>query len=240
MSTLHLVRHGQASFLAEDYDVLSELGREQSRCLGRHWLALGFELDAVYAGPRKRQIDTAELAREAWVEAGGKAWPELVVLPELDEYRAEGMMSSVLPQLVSARPDIADLLQQFQGSSDKRTRMRAFERLLQTVMRMWAGGELDLGDGESWTEFTERVNGAMKTMMSRAASGQRIAASSSGGAIGVAIADTIKAPYEQALEFGWALNNGSVSDVLFSAERTNLSRFNVLSHLDSQKLWSYR
>jgi broad specificity phosphatase PhoE len=240
MSTLHLVRHAQASFLAEDYDVLSELGHEQSRSLGRHWHALGFRLDAIYTGPRRRQIHTAELAREAWLAAGGSEWPEIVMLPELDEYRAEGMMSSELPRLVSERPDIAELLQQFQGSSDKRMRMRAFERLLQTVMRMWAGGELDLGDGESWTAFTERVASAMRTMMSRAASGQRVAAFSSGGAIGVAIADIVKAPYEQALEFGWALNNASVSDVLFSSERTSLSRFNVLSHLETPKFWSYR
>ena len=37
MSMLHLVRHGQASFGADDYDKLSELGWQQSRRLGEYW-----------------------------------------------------------------------------------------------------------------------------------------------------------------------------------------------------------
>ena len=37
MSILTLVRHGQGSFFAGDYDVLSTAGAEQSRSLGRYW-----------------------------------------------------------------------------------------------------------------------------------------------------------------------------------------------------------
>jgi broad specificity phosphatase PhoE len=36
MGTLYLVRHGQASFGADDYDQLSELGRRQSVRLGEY------------------------------------------------------------------------------------------------------------------------------------------------------------------------------------------------------------
>jgi broad specificity phosphatase PhoE len=107
-------------------------------------------------------------------------------------------------------------------------------------MKMWAGGQLDLAEGESWSAFTERVGSAMHTLTSASSGGQRVLAFSSGGAIGVAIADLIKAPYEQALELGWALNNASMCEVLFSSERKNLSRFNVLSHLDSPSYWTYR
>ena len=45
MSRLFLVRHGQASFLSDDYDRLSPLGLEQSRRLGQHWLQAGIEID---------------------------------------------------------------------------------------------------------------------------------------------------------------------------------------------------
>ncbi|MEC8667907.1 MAG: histidine phosphatase family protein, partial [Pseudomonadota bacterium] len=34
MPTLYLIRHGQASFGADDYDVLSPIGHEQARALG--------------------------------------------------------------------------------------------------------------------------------------------------------------------------------------------------------------
>jgi broad specificity phosphatase PhoE len=239
MSTLHLVRHAQASFLADDYDVLSELGHEQSRMLGAYWASLGLTFDAVYVGPRRRHRHTAELARSGMREAGGAAWPEPILLPELDEYQAEALMQREVPKLLEARPDLAELLQQFQGHADRRTRMRAFERVLQTVMRMWAGGELTLARDESWTAFTERVSSALRTL-TNTPSGQRIVAFSSGGAIGVAIAEILKAPYEQALELGWALHNSSVCEILFSNERRSLSRFNVLSHLADPSQWTYR
>jgi broad specificity phosphatase PhoE len=240
MSTLHWVRHAQASFLADDYDVLSELGREQARRLGAYWARIGYEFDAVYTGPRRRQIHTAEIARSAMTSAGGGPWPELVVLDELDEYHAESILRAELPNLIAQHPDIAALLQQFQGSVDRREQMRAFERVLQKVMRMWAGGSIDAGGDESWARFMERIAAGVARMTSTSRRGQRVLAVSSGGAIGVAIAEIVKAPYEQALELGWALNNASLSDVLFSTERASLSRFNALPHLDDATLWTYR
>ena len=47
MGTLYLVRHGQASFGAEDYDQLSELGRRQSVRLGQYLRDKGLGFDAV-------------------------------------------------------------------------------------------------------------------------------------------------------------------------------------------------
>ena len=43
MSRIVLVRHGQASFWAAEYDQLSPLGIEQSRLLGEHWGASTME-----------------------------------------------------------------------------------------------------------------------------------------------------------------------------------------------------
>ncbi|MBM3814434.1 MAG: hypothetical protein FJW20_22650 [Acidimicrobiia bacterium] len=58
MSILYVIRHGQASFLSENYDRLSELGERQSRLLGEHWLSRGRRFDQVYYGPCERQIRT--------------------------------------------------------------------------------------------------------------------------------------------------------------------------------------
>ena len=67
MGLVLLVRHGQASFGADDYDVLSETGVEQSRVLGRFLAAAGISPGAVVHGAMKRQRDTAT----AMVEAAG-------------------------------------------------------------------------------------------------------------------------------------------------------------------------
>ena len=50
MSTLAMVRHGQASFLSDNYDQLSAVGREQSALLGSYFAALGEPIDRIYTG----------------------------------------------------------------------------------------------------------------------------------------------------------------------------------------------
>ena len=54
MGTLYLVRHGQASFGAEDYDQLSALGHRQCVALGQYWRERGMRFDAVLTGSLKR------------------------------------------------------------------------------------------------------------------------------------------------------------------------------------------
>jgi len=54
-----LVRHGQASFGADDYDVLSELGREQARVVGREIARRGLRDPVLVCGTLRRQRDTA-------------------------------------------------------------------------------------------------------------------------------------------------------------------------------------
>ena len=66
MGQIVVVRHGQASFGADDYDVLSEAGEEQARVVGRTLATL--EPDLVVHGSLVRQRRTAELA------AGAAGW----------------------------------------------------------------------------------------------------------------------------------------------------------------------
>ena len=90
MSVLTLIRHGQASFFAANYDQLSALGERQSRALGEYWARRELSFDAVYTGPRVRQRHSAELAVTAAREAGHTC-PEPVVLQDLDEYDLKGL-----------------------------------------------------------------------------------------------------------------------------------------------------
>ena len=50
MGSIYLIRHGQASFGADDYDVLSPVGVEQAQVLGRHLADLGIAFDRCIAG----------------------------------------------------------------------------------------------------------------------------------------------------------------------------------------------
>jgi broad specificity phosphatase PhoE len=50
MGHLYLVRHGQASFGADNYDQLSELGGWQSERLGQYFASKGRAFDTVITG----------------------------------------------------------------------------------------------------------------------------------------------------------------------------------------------
>ena len=86
MGVLLLVRHGQASFGADDYDVLSPTGRDQGRLLGR-WLAdRKVEPTVVLRGDMRRHRETAEAMLE------GAGWTaDVGVDPGWDDASLNGL-----------------------------------------------------------------------------------------------------------------------------------------------------
>ena len=70
MGSIYLIRHGQASFGADDYDVLSATGVRQAQVLGEHLAGLGLRLDRCLAGDLQRQRHTASEALGRMREAG--------------------------------------------------------------------------------------------------------------------------------------------------------------------------
>lgn len=81
MGTIYLVRHGQASFGADNYDQLSALGLQQAQQLGRYWQERGMRFDAVYTGTLQRHVQTL-----AGIQDGLPGLPEATALPALNEY----------------------------------------------------------------------------------------------------------------------------------------------------------
>jgi broad specificity phosphatase PhoE len=239
VSTLWLVRHAQASFLEADYDRLSELGHAQAQKLGAHWAAQGIALDAVFSGPRRRQIHTAELVVEAIAGAGGRV-AEIVVLPELDEYRAEEIAEAHLPALLSRHSELAEIVADLHPDRDRKARGRAFDLMLQRVLESWALGEIDADAIESFGAFRARLERALERMTEGQARGRNVAAFSSGGSIGCIVASLLRADPRAALELGFNVNNASVSEIVWSGRRRSLRRFNALSHLPDPATWTHR
>lgn len=224
MSTLYLVRHAQASFLADDYDQLSELGREQARQLGRWFLATGPSFDAVLVGPRRRQRQTAELLAEVL-----PGLPEQGELGELDEYPADEVLRARLPSLAEEHPA---LFAELTNAPEASVRGRALERLLQRALAAWAeAGDRRAHEHESWSDFQARVARALERCTAGAGRGRRVLAVSSAGTIGAMVGQVLGVRAEVCLELGWMLNNASVCEIVFSPGRANLSRFNAVSHL---------
>src|SRR6185295_12106879 len=96
VGALFLIRHGQASYGEVDYDRLSTRGEEQARHVGT-WLRAS-KIDQLYAGPMKRQQQTAAAANI-----------DFETLPDLAEYPAFEMLQHLVPKLVAEDAKFAAL-----------------------------------------------------------------------------------------------------------------------------------
>jgi broad specificity phosphatase PhoE len=239
MSTLLLVRHGQASFFSSDYDRLSPLGEEQSRRLGRFWAERRFQVDAVFTGPRARQVRTATLAGEVCAEAG-LIWPSATQIDELDEMQTEALLENALPALSSKNPEVQALLASFQAAQDRSQAAKSFQRLYERVVHAWVAGELDAGGVEPWVDFCARVQRGIAKLTSAEGSGRTILAFTSGGPIGAAMQLALGTSQETTVELSWMVRNAAISEFLFSGKRFTLSSFNAIPHLPDPTLWTYR
>jgi len=101
---LWLVRHGQAAFATEDYDRLTDLGRQQAAWLGAHLAARGLTFRRIAAGRLRRQQETAEVMADALGGAVG-------TVPGLEEYDSDRLLVNA-----GLRYDRADL--GFSGFTD--------------------------------------------------------------------------------------------------------------------------
>jgi len=238
MSVLYIVRHGQAAFFTDDYDRLSETGIEQGRRVGSFWREDNTEINEVYSGSLKRQIQTAEASAETY-SAEGKSWPELKVLDELNEYNADQVMEKLKPELTEKYAHVRKLANDYNTANKKRQRYRAFHRLLEAVMYYYIAGEYESDGFETWREFHDRVTNAYSRIRNKVRSGRKVAVFTSGGPIGVSIQTCLNAPEQQAGYLNWRVYNASITQFTFSKNRISLDHFNSIGHLPKD-LWTYR
>jgi len=239
MSSLFLVRHGQASFLERNYDKLSAKGEEQSRMLGEYWTGLNICFDHVYSGPKVRQRETARIVGDAYKSAG-LPWPEPVVLPEFDEFQAEAVLERSLPELIEKDSDIRQMHQAFKDSQTRPEQFKTFQQIFEVVIGRWADGKLPLEGIEPWTDFSARVQRGLARFPENGNHGQRIAIFSSGGPVGVAMQRALDLSTEATLKAAWMVRNCSYSEFLFSAGRFTLSSYNATPHFTDPEFLTHR
>ena len=232
MGSLALVRHGQASFGAADYDRLSDRGIEQARALGARWAADG--LTAIYTGPLRRQVDTARIARDVAI-AAGHALPEPIELPGLAELPAFELIARFLPEVARAHPELAGLVD---GSATGGDRAALMDVAFWKVLEGWSQGRFELGAIEPYAVFVDRVQGALATMVARhQAGGARIAAVTSGGPIGLALKRVLGLDDHAMFRLWRVVRNASVTDLLWRSRAAgragdlSLLAFNQVDHL---------
>ena len=244
MSTLLLIRHGQASFGAADYDVLSDPGIRQGRELGCYWADIAQKIDALYTGPRRRHHGTAEQLL-AGARSRGIEYPEARELSGLDEYPAIELLRHWIPILRAEDPSFAALWEPEASESESELKFsrdpRAMERGFSYVVEKWALGELDTGELESFVSFRQRVLAALSHIIESEGRGRTVAVVTSGGPICMAVQWALSLPDDIAMRQGWVIGNGSVSEFRYrDARALTLIGFNNREHLREPNLVTYR
>ena len=169
MGIVLLVRHGQASFGSDDYDVLSETGWEQSRLLGAYLADRGVVPDVVLRGDMRRHRETGE----GMVERAGWSAP-IEAEPGWNEFDHLGV--------VAAYPDLP---------RDRDLDRREFQQFFELATQRWTAGEHDAEYPESYATFRARVGGALSRASQRAGPGGTVVVVSSGGPIATACASLV-------------------------------------------------
>jgi len=210
MATLYLVRHGQASFGADDYDQLSELGVQQSEQLGRYFADRGIRFDAALTGTLKRHAQTlAGISEGLQAELSATAWPGL------NEYNSEALIAAIHPEPLE-RPVTPDLY-------------RHHFRLLRQGLTEWMLGRSHPAHQCSWQTFQQGVLEVLTHI--RQSGAENVLLVSSGGPIACAISHVLATPPEAMVELNMRLRNTAVSEFAFTPKRYALQTYNTVAHL---------
>jgi broad specificity phosphatase PhoE len=213
MSTLTVVRHGQARPFDSNPDQLSALGEQQARALAEYWKRLGVAFDEVWSGTLQRQRQTAELAT-----------PQAPRISEdWNEYDANGILHYFAPPY------------ELEDGAD---RNRKFQKVFEPAMLSWLAAA-DHPRVETWSTFRNRVMRGLRQIQD-GPSNRNVALFTSGGPISVLVQAAIGAQDRSFLEVNWRVKNCSITEFTFSRDRLSLDSFNTLPHLEKPELRTFR
>jgi broad specificity phosphatase PhoE len=212
MGTLYLVRHGQASFGADDYDVLSPLGHQQAVRLGEYFKTKGTKFDAAMTGTLQRQISTfAGIAKGMGTQLEALPWPGL------NEYDSHAVIATV-----------------HSGNLDKPTSPEQYRhhfRLLKDGLTQWMNGVVSPEGMPSYSDFVLGVTSALDHVRKNCTGNVLLV--SSGGPISTAVGYILGCSPEATIELNLRIRNASVTEFAFTPKRHMLVTYNTLPHLDA-------
>lgn len=240
MSTLIVIRHGQASFLADNYDKLSALGERQARLLGECWAARRARFDRVYYGPCERQMRTGEIAGAA-LRAAGIDWPAAEVRDEFDEYPAEQVMKACLPVLQQRHEYLRKLVEDFYSAVEVEVKRRVFDKVLRDVSLRWMSGEVSAPDVPQWADFCARIERGVARIREECGRGVSVALFTSAGPMAATARVALGLTQHATMELTWSPRNAAFSEFLYTEERFSMATFNETPHLMGEPgLLTYR
>lgn len=217
MSTLYLIRHGQASAGTHDYDRLSSTGQRQARLLGQWWSEQGFAPDATFHGSMVRQKDTASLAMAALDTSH-----QSTVHEGLNEYDHRVIDSLFGP------PN--------QGMENAASEAMTFDQYVDTMMRWRDSDPSTMAQrAEPWSDFSQRGWSSVKSLQMASADAEHLVFFTSGGVIATILSAVLNLDFTHTIDAIWRIRNASITTLHFDGQQPRLVDFNTVPHLQAQR-----
>ncbi|QER41052.1 histidine phosphatase family protein [Acinetobacter suaedae] len=221
MSTIYLVRHGQASFGAESYDQLSAKGEQQAQVVGDFFKHTLKKQPLVFAGSMQRHQQTAQLAlaqnfQDTLIQTE-PAWNEFDhqhIFAQYDpRFKQPELLKQDIAQVANPRAYLASI---FDGAIDR-----------------WIGEQYDHEYHETWLGFQSRVESALQTLCQHidVTQQRQTVVFSSGGVISVAVGKILGLDAKQIFALNWSIANASITTLRWTDGRLQLLSFNEHHYL---------
>ena len=216
MTTIYLIRHGQASFGAESYDQLSPNGELQAKILGQYFDSILKEAPYAVAGSMRRHQQTAGIALE-------QCFPEANVVTDSawNEFNHQQVFAQYEPRFNEPHLLKADV--------DKEDNPRAYlAKIFEGAIERWTGGDYHHEYEESWPHFKRRVETALQNLCNELAKTQpRYAVVfTSGGVISVAAGKILGLSPNKTFALNWAIANSSMTTLRLVGNEPQLLSLN--------------
>lgn len=208
MTTITLIRHGQASSNEVDYDRLSELGHRQATHLGEVLHAGAEPVDAVVSGTMRRHLETAHDCM-AVLAAGGSAVPVVPqAMPGFDEFDHWQVIARHEPRYAQRQVLVDELV-----AADNADRL--FAGTLRGALARWMGGEQDPDYDEPWPVFQQRCRDALMAVVQAQGDHGHVLVFTSGGVIAALVRHVLALDDAGTVAVNWSLVNAGMTTLVW-------------------------
>ena len=241
MSTVYLVRHGQAG-TRDAYDSLSEVGQRQAQLLGEHFVSQGIQFSKVSSGSLSRQRQTAEGIQRAYGDASIPC-ASVSIDPGWNEFDLGQVYREIAPQLCAEDAEFRDewerMCEQVRASGGASTASvhRKWLPCDTKVVNAWISGRYRYS-GESWGQFRERI--AAQQRVDGTQSRDNILVVTSATPVAIWMGLSLDIQNERVLRLAGAVYNASYSVFRLRGPELRLFTFNAAPHLMAAGLRTHR
>lgn len=222
MSCVYLLRHGQASFEADDYDALSGTGEQQAHRTGADLARRGITFNKVVCGGMQRHGQTLSQLQTGY----GGALPAAPVNPDWNEIDHHNVLGVFDERLATA----ASMRQYLMAQPEPE---KAFLNVFTQAVHRWQSGKYNDDYAESWCNFKRRVLKALEATFVELEKGEQALVVTSGGPIALVLSSLMQLPEQNWFSLNWTLVNTGITKILRTGGRFMVSSVNEHQHLDT-------